>query len=484
MGRLIVVSNRVPTPDKDGKIPPGGLAVALHAALAEHGGIWMGWSGETCGPDEPQELHRHDAGAIRYALLDLNETDVEEYYSGFANRMLWPLCHYRLDLIDYTRKEMTGYFRVNRLFAQNLLPMIEPDDVIWIHDYHLIPLAAELRAQGVNNKIGFFLHIPWPPADILFTLPVHDIIMRCLAAYDLLGFQTANDVDNFTSCLLREKTGKSLGGGVWEAFGHRLTIDHFGIGIETEEFARLAAEASEQPQLKRMRNSMSERDLMLGVDRLDYSKGIPNRIEAFEHFLKRAPENRGRATLLQVTPKSRSEVAEYQEMQRHVAELAGRVNGAHGSIDWTPIRYINRALSRETLAGLYRLSKAGLVTPLRDGMNLVAKEFVAAQDPADPGVLILSRFAGAAQELDGALLVNPYDMEAVSAAMMRALDMPLAERVERYEGMMRFLRENDVKSWCHAFLQRLEATESAAQATFQFPLPGPSEAVHAPVFSG
>ncbi|MDH0367143.1 alpha,alpha-trehalose-phosphate synthase (UDP-forming) [Brucella anthropi] len=456
MGRLIVVSNRVPLPDEQGKAPAGGLAVALQAALSERGGIWLGWSGKTLPNRQTQELAIRDVGSIRYALLDLHKKDIDEYYAGFANRMLWPLCHYRLDLIDYTRKDMAGYFRVNRLFAKHLLPMIEPDDVIWVHDYHLIPLAAELRNLGVTNRIGFFLHIPWPPADILFTLPVHETIMRGLASYDVVGFQTENDVDNFIGCLRREKIGKRLDDdGLFEAFGHQFRAERFGIGIETAAFAEIAKKAQRHPTVKRMSDSMLDRDLIIGVDRLDYSKGITNRMEAFEHFLKVDPGNRGKVTFLQVTPKSRSEIQEYKDMQRAVAELAGRVNGANATVDWTPIRYINRSLNREVLAGLYRLAAVGLVTPLRDGMNLVAKEYVAAQDPENPGVLVLSRFAGAAQELDGALLVNPYDTEAMAYAMARALAMPLAERKERFESMMAFLITHDVNHWCDDFLDRL-----------------------------
>ena len=455
MGRLIVVSNRVPLPDEQGKAPAGGLAVALHAALSERGGIWFGWSGKHLSGRQDQELKIIDDGPIRYALLDLHKKDVDEYYAGFANRMLWPLCHYRLDLIDYARKDMAGYFRVNRLFAQHILPMLQPDDLIWIHDYHLIPLAAELRNLGVANRIGFFLHIPWPPADILFTLPVHETLMRGLATYDVIGFQTQNDADNFIGGLEREKIGRSLGDGLFEAFGRRFRVERFGIGIDTAGFARLAREARGHSTVRRMHASMLDRDLIIGVDRLDYSKGITNRLEAFEHFLRVNPSSHGKVTFLQITPKSRSEVPEYKDMQRSVAELAGRVNGATAMVDWTPIRYINRSLHRDVLAGLYRLAKVGLVTPLRDGMNLVAKEYVAAQDPEDPGVLILSRFAGAAQELDGALLVNPYDMEAMAFAITRALAMPLEERKERFGGMMDFLMTHDVNRWCEAFLARL-----------------------------
>lgn len=456
MSRLIVISNRVPLPDKQGDAPAGGLAIALQAALEKRGGIWMGWSGKAVSGQQQPQLHMQTHGKIEYALLDLNRKDVDEYYAGFANRMLWPLCHYRLDLIDYERKDMAGYFRVNRLFAQHLLPLIGPDDIIWVHDYHLIPLAAELRQMGVKNRIGFFLHIPWPPADVLFTLPVHETIMRGLASYELVGFQTDHDVENFIGCLKRERIGTPKGGNVFEAFGHEFKVGEFGIGIATAAFAETARKAKNNPVVKRMHESMLGRELIIGVDRLDYSKGITNRIEAFEHFIVNNPSSQNKVTFLQVTPKSRSDVPQYAEMQRMVAELAGRVNGAIAAVDWTPIRYINRSLNRNVLAGLYRLAKVGLVTPLRDGMNLVAKEYVAAQNPDDPGVLVLSRFAGAARELEGALLVNPYDKESVSQAIAKALTMSIDERKRRFDIMLAYLGEHDVGRWCSDYLSALK----------------------------
>lgn len=454
MSRLVVVSNRVPLPDKNGTAPAGGLAVALQAALEERGGIWMGWSGKAT-PREPSGLTMHEHGKITYALTDLSRKDVDEYYAGFANRALWPLCHYRLDLTEYARKDMAGYFRVNRFFAQQLMPLIEPDDLIWVHDYHLIPLAAELRQMGLKNRIGFFLHIPWPPADVLFTLPVHETIMRGLATYDVVGFQTDHDVENFAGCLKREGIGRELGNGWFEAYGRTFFAGIYPIGIETAQFAHIAQNAGRNPTVHRMQQSLGGRDLIIGVDRLDYSKGITQRIDAYERFLRDNPAHHNKVAFLQITPKSRSDVPEYADMQRMVAEQAGRVNGGMGDVDWVPIRYINRSISRNVLAGLYRMARVGLVTPLRDGMNLVAKEYVAAQRSEDPGVLVLSRFAGAARELDGALLVNPYDVDGVANAIGRALAMPLEARRERWDQMMPHLLKHDVIRWCADFLDAL-----------------------------
>lgn len=455
MGRLIVVSNRVPIPDPAGAAPAGGLAVALQAALQQRGGIWLGWSGKSSGAEAPGPLQTSTSGNISYAVTDLTGKDVEEYYHGFANRVLWPICHYRLDLAEYGRKEMAGYFRVNGFFAERLLPLIEPDDLIWVHDYHLIPLAAELRRMGVKNRIGFFLHIPLPPPDVLFTMPVHEEILRGLCQYDVVGLQTAHDLENFADCLTRQEMGVRIDHAHFRVDGRTFKAGAYPIGIETETFATLARKAVRNSIVQRTHQSLGGKALIIGVDRLDYSKGLAQRIDAFEAFLTREPTRQGNVTFLQVTPKSRSEVPEYEAMQRMVAEQAGRVNGAVGTVDWVPIRYINRSFGRPVLSGIYRLAKVALVTPLRDGMNLVAKEFVAAQDPEDPGVLVLSRFAGAASELKEALLVNPYDVEGTAYAIGRALDMPLEERRERWQRMMDTLRSNDVFCWCDSFLEDL-----------------------------
>lgn len=455
MSRLIVVSNRVPVPDKRGTAPAGGLAVALQSALKTRGGLWLGWSGQSCAEDAVGPLRTVKDGNIEYALTDLTERDVEEYYQGFANRVLWPICHYRLDLAEYGRREMTGYFRVNHFFASRLLPLIQDDDLIWIHDYHLIPLAAELRRLGVKNRIGFFLHIPWPSPDVFLTMPVHDELLKGLTAYDVIGFQTDHDRNNFADCLARQDIGHRLDTTRFVVGERAFTTKSYPIGIETTEFAGLAKRAAETTLHKRMLQSLDGKELIIGVDRLDYSKGITQRIDAFETFLTRHEESQRKVTLLQITPKSRSEVPEYEAMQRAVAEQAGRVNGALGTVDWVPIRYVNRSLRRPALAGLYRMARLALVTPLRDGMNLVAKEYVAAQNEDDPGVLLLSRFAGAARELKDAVLVNPYDVEGTAEAIARSLVMPLEERRERWKSMMTVLRTNDVFTWCDRFLEDL-----------------------------
>ncbi len=464
MSRLVVVSNRVPAP---GKPPQGGLAVAIHAAMRPRGGIWMGWSGRSSGERDPGPLLLREEGAITYALTDLSARDLAQYYQGMANSVLWPLCHYRLGLTDFNRRDAAGYFRVNRLFAERLAPLLRPDDLIWVHDYHLIPLAAELRRLGVRNRIGFFMHIPWPAPDVYLTLPVAEDLLRALTECDLLGFQTAVDAENFSLCLRRGGLARPVAGeaGLHDTGARRFRTGHFPISIDAEGFARTARQAVGNAAMRRFHASLQGRMLAIGVDRLDYSKGLPQRLAAWRRFLEENPGWLGSVTYLQVTPRSRSEVAEYAALQHEVAEIAGTINGRLGRLDWVPVRYVNRAFSQQVLAALYGMARLALVTPMRDGMNLVAKEYVAAQDPADPGVLILSRFAGAAAELgQGALLVNPYDEEMVAQAIARAVSMPLARRLERHAAMAEALRRNSVFDWAGSYLTQLEQVPQGVSA--------------------
>ena len=323
-------------------------------------------------------------------------------------------------------------------------------------------MASFLRDLGFHNKIGFFYHIPWPPSDIAAAIPAYERILKSFAAYDVIGFQTPVDADNFRNCITRAKLGEPTNGVGLNTGGRKLRAKAFPISIETETFAQEARVAENNVIIKRTLQSLEGRPLVIGVDRLDYSKGIRERIDSFATFVEKSPAAmKRRVTMLQITPKSRSEVPEYAEMQREVAEHVGYVNGRLGDVDWTPIRYINKAMSRSALAGLYRIARVGLVTPLRDGMNIVAKEFVAAQNPEDPGVLVLSRFAGAAHELDTALIVNPYNLEETASAIQLAFEMPLRERRERWEAMMATLEANDVNHWCRSFLEELAGPDIA-----------------------
>jgi trehalose 6-phosphate synthase len=450
--RLIIVSNRVAVPDSPRTPLAGGMAVAVKAALKNRDGLWFGWSGKVTdqATGEPKIV---DVNKVTYVLIDLSNNDIQEYYNGLANSVLWPVLHYRVDLQEYSRADASGYMRVNRLFADRLSALINEDDIVWIHDYHLMLLARDLRSRGHRNRMGFFLHTPCAPPDILQTLPHHREILGGLTYCDLVGFQTENDRDNFAHYLVTQGATQTRGG--YEIDGRYVRLGAFPVSIETKAYMRLARNAGRSAMVSLVRESLGGSRLVLGVDRLDYSKGIPHRIKGFERFLEMNPDWHGKATLLQLTPKSRSDIKQYGEIEAEVTGLIGRVNGRFGDAAWTPIRYVNRSYSRTVLAGIYRAADVAMVTPLRDGMNLVAKEFLAAQDPEDPGVLLLSQFAGAAKELDRALIVNPHETDAVAAALKRALEMPLDERRERHHPMMAHLLKYDIKRWTKTYLSTL-----------------------------
>ena len=462
MARLIVVSNRVSVPRADGAPRAGGLEVALAPVLKDITSVWFGWSGKVVAANKVR-TQRIQQGAHSYAVTDLSEEDYQEYYNGFANRVLWPVLHYRIDLTEFTRRDLTGYFRVNRYFARELSKILEPDDFIWIHDYHLIPMAEELRARGHANRIGFFLLVPFPAPEVITVLPNHERLLPSLLQYDLVGFQTETDVSNFVRYLASEHRGTSQAFEatenqfVFSSGDRRTRIGACPVGLDVEEFQRRARRAVGSAFVREVVESLGGRSLVIGVDRLDYSKGLVQRMDAFERFYELHAEWRAKVTYLQIAPPSRSEIPEYSELEQAVGAAAGRINGKYGEVAWTPIRYLNRTYGRSALAGLYRSARAALVTPLRDGMNLVAKEYVAAQDPDDPGVLILSRFAGAAAECQQALLVNPYDPESVAAAIARALNMPLAERRERHGAILATLARNGSTVWSTHFLESLGA---------------------------
>ncbi|HEY3888009.1 MAG TPA: trehalose-6-phosphate synthase [Caulobacteraceae bacterium] len=464
MSRLIVVSNRISRPAGRGAAQTGGLAMALTAGLRAYNGLWFGWSGDTT-PEFTGEITTTKADGVTIATIDLEDIDVQEYYNGYANKTLWPVFHYRIDLAAYDRSFNQGYDRVNRRFAETIRPLIEPDNLVWIHDYHMIPMARELRRLGVRNRIGFFLHTPWPARQLVTTLPRHRQLVEALFDYDLIGFQTTEWLEAFEDYLVHEVGGHALGDGVQEAFGKTVRAAAFPIGIDAEEFAVQIRSAAAVRMYDRMAAQSVFRSMIVGVDRLDYSKGLDERFLGFELFLKDNPDFHGKVFLLQITPLSRDDVDTYQDIRTQLDTLSGRINAAFADTDWSPIRYVNRNYRRDELAGVYRAARVGMVTPLRDGMNLVAKEYVAAQNPEDPGVLILSRFAGAALQMKEALIVNPFSHEELSEALKRALTMDLAERKRRYRALFDGVRKDDVTAWREAFVSALEATRQKATAT-------------------
>lgn len=455
MSRLVVVSNRIAPPD-DKKSSAGGLAVGVLSALraAPSGGLWFGWSGET--GDESAGLQIQTRGELQWATFNLSETHYEQYYCQFANAVLWPAFHYRLDLVNFQREAWEGYLEVNELLADKLMPLLREDDLIWVHDYHLLPFAKALRARGVANRIGFFLHIPFPTPEVFTALPTHQALLEVMCDYDLLGFQTQNDAEAFINSLAGQTTLHSRDSHHHQAYGKNFATAVFPIGIDPDEIAAQASAPlpSKLAQLKAELRSVKN---IFSVERLDYSKGLPERFMAFETLLEKFPEHHGNIRYTQIAPTSRSEVQAYQDIRQQLASESGRINGQYGQLGWTPLYYLNQHFDRKLLMKVFRYAEVGLVTPLRDGMNLVAKEYVAAQDPANPGVLVLSRFAGAANELDAALLVNPYDRDEVAQALHQALTMPLAERQSRHNQMMSIIRHNDIEHWQHTFIEALKA---------------------------
>lgn len=458
MNRLVVVSNRVPAPAAAGA-QAGGLAVALEALMEQRGGLWFGWSGRT--EPSPSEMPSGvDAGRVRYAMLDLSPEEHDRYYNEFSNSTLWPLLHSMPELMTFDRRNAQAYRCVNQRFTDALVPLLGDNDMIWIHDYHLMCMPALLRARGVRRPIGFFLHIPFPSTDVLASVPEAGALVRDLLASDLIGFQTQNDLDNFAEAAVRlagaeRLAGNCLGTAGPDGVSHRVRLGAFPVEIEAREFASTAEEAWRSLPTERLRRSLAGQQLILGVDRMDPTKGLVQRFAAYRRLLETRPELHRRVTFLQIAAESRKDVIAYQDLRHQVEKDAGGINSAFSEPDWTPLRLIARAGARATMAGYMREARVGLVTPLRDGMNLVAKEYIAAQDAQDPGVLVLSRFAGAARQLEAALLVNPYDTDEVADTIDRALAMSLQERTERWHFCWAAIEDATALGWGRSFITAL-----------------------------
>ena len=461
MARLIVVSNRVALPDQ--VAPTGGLAVGVLAALrGAEGGIWFGWSGKTeeVPSTVPVEMERD---GIRFITVDLPAASFDAYYDGFCNSSLWPVHHYFPGAFRYDASEFQAYLDVNRFYAQALSKLIKKDDLIWVHDYQLIPLGRMLREAGALNRIGFFLHIPYPNIAVLRLLPPYADLVRDLCRYDLVGFQTDEDLAGFQSAVRAVFPGHALPHQD-SAAAPDFRTGVFPIGVDADVIAEQARRAEEEDeQVSRLEQSLLGRQLLLGVDRLDYSKGLNERFNSYQALLESTPELQGNVTFIQIAPLSRINVAAYADIRDALERTAGHINGKFADADWTPIRYLNKDFSHQTLSGFLRIADVAVVTPVRDGMNLVAKEFVAAQDPENPGVLVLSSLAGAAQELSGgALLVNPYDKVAVAQALKQALAMPVENRRARHERMLEALHKNSISQWHETFIVALTGTSERA----------------------
>ena len=451
--RLVVASNRVAM---GAEATSGGLAVALCEALSQSGGLWFGWSGKLSknGTSPSVEV----ANGYRAATLDLSPAEYEGYYSGFSNECLWPLLHYRLDLVKVDRQHMDVYFAVNERLAKCLAAMVQKDDLIWVHDYHLIPLASCLRRANIRGKIGFFLHIPFPPPEIFAAVPDHRKLGRCLLAYDLVGFQTLRDRDNFIRYAEEHCGARIIENGDLKIPGRTVKVGAFPIGIDVVQFQAQARRNANHPDLAGLTGAGVKR--IIGVDRLDYSKGLPERLTAIETLFETSPEYRNSIQYMQIATPTREGIPAYDDIDAELDRTIGHVNGRFGTFDWSPVSYIKRLTPRNLLAGLMRQCDVGLISPLRDGMNLVAKEYVAAQDPLDPGVLILSQFAGAAEQLKEALIVNPYDAHALAGAIRVALEMPKVERQARHAALLDRIRAEDIDWWRQQYLDALTGEQA------------------------
>lgn len=453
MGRLVVVSNRVGPLKDTGQA--GGLAVALVDALTKTGGIWFGWSGDVSEEGTFGQLKKQKSKLVQMIQLDMTQADYDTFYAGYANRTLWPVLHYRLDLADFDRRFEQGYRYVNDRFATRLRTLLTPEDVVWVHDYHFLTMAANLRIMEVSNPLAFFLHIPFPAPEILAALPNAESIVRAMLAYDLIGFQTERDAGNFRRFVVEELGGMEHGTDRLRIGSHEVIARAYPIGIDAEAFSKFGMSPEARKNITRLEKILGGRQQIIGVDRIDYSKGLPERFRAFERLLEDYPENRGQVALMQVAPPSRAELDAYIDIRRELSELTGHINGRFADLDWTPIRFMTRSFTRRALSGIYRASRVGLVTPLRDGMNLVAKEYVAAQRAEDPGVLVLSRFAGAAEGMKEAVIVNPHSAEEVAAGLQTAITMPLEERRERWQIMFDRLCREDAIAWSDAIMADL-----------------------------
>jgi trehalose 6-phosphate synthase len=410
------------------------------------------------------------------ATLDLPAAHYGGYYEGFANSALWPALHSRCDLIHASNEDYLSYCEVNSFVAKALLRLRRTDTLFWVQDYHFLALGGELRKLGVTQRIGFFLHTPWPVRTIAVRVPNHRSLIESMLAYDLIGFQTEDDCANFADYVRRELALDVEDGLVTSRYGlSRLSV--FPIGIDADAFAAQAAKAVTHPDVSRLRLSLRGEKLAIGVDRVDYSKGLINRVRAFDRLLDFHPTLKRAVSLLQIATPSRGSIEAYGRLQTDLASLVTEVNGRHGEVDWTPIRYLSKGYGQNVLSGFYRSAQIGLVTPLNDGMNLVAKEYVAAQNPDDPGVLVLSRYAGSANELDAALLVNPSDIDEVARAIYSALTMSILERRERWQSMMAKLRAQTIHHWFASFIVMLEEAPPrrdimSAEPHAWSPLPG------------
>lgn len=463
--RVLLVSNRLPVTLVRGEstafeLRPsdGGLATALWPMHQEGGGLWLGWPGPLPDGVSERRAARSALRASRLVPVPLGDQLEEEFYHGFANATLWPLLHYRPHLARIEEGWWTAYVRANRLFARKIISVARPDDVIWLHDFHLMLVPRLLRRHLPDTRIGFFWHTPFPSAEIFRILPWRRELLEGLLAADVLGFQVYAYLRHFQDAVAGVLGLEVDGDTLWTE-DRQVRLGVFPIGVDADRFHSCSrADPEALGQLERLRAEIGGRRLILGVDRMDYSKGIPERLLGYERFLERYPAHRGKVELLQVGVPSREDVEDYKRVRCAVEQVVGRINGRFATPEWTPVKYLYQRIPFARLCALYRYASVALVTPLRDGMNLVCKEYVACQRDRD-GVLVLSEFAGAAAELIEAVLVNPYDPNSIAGGLHSALVMPRELRVERMRSLARRVWAGHVRNWAHRFLRSLAVSE-------------------------
>ena len=452
-GRLVAISNRTAAGSES---KAGGLAVALWETLVETKGLWIGWSGRVLDFETARVNHLEEEG-VQFALSDLSRRQYDGFYLAYANSVLWPVMHNRIDLAVFEADTYRNYRSVNEKFARIAVQEARAEDFVWVHDYHFFLLGRMMRQRGWLGRLGWFLHIPFPAPDAFRAIPQHRELGEAMCAYDVVGVQTDKDLYNLARYLEEEFDAEELPDGRFRVGERTVRLLHCPIGIDVDAFVEAATCDHAKQAAAKLETFLGNRQLVLGVDRMDYSKGLIQRFEGMADLFDRHPDVHGQISFTQIAPPSRSVVEGYQLLRQKLDELSGRINGDYGDLDWIPIRYLARGYDRDEIAGLYRLAKVCLVTPLQDGMNLVAKEFIAAQDPEDPGVLVLSQFAGAAEQMQEALIVNPYDAAAIAEAVYRAIHMPLEERKTRWASLMDGINRQDLIWWRNRFLDAVPA---------------------------
>ena len=467
--RLVVVSNRLPVAireDEQGsrlRSASGGLVTALAPIMQENRGLWIGWLGRNQPGNVDQMVEQfNQKGSYTIKPLQLTPEEMDLYYEGFSNSCIWPLFHDLISKAHFNLPEWKAYSRVNERFSEVIAGEVQPGDFIWVHDYHLMRVASTLRKRNVHHPLAYFHHIPFPAPDIFRRLPWREDILNNLLDFDLLGFQSMRDRSNFIATVRELVKGsyftRKRRHTLVHLHGRTVRVGNYPISIDYHEFDQAARASEVRLEMKAMKTAFPAETLILGLDRLDYTKGIPERFLAFERMLELHPELLGKVSLIQVVVPSRTGVQRYKELKEELDSLTGRINGRFSEYGYVPIYYYFKHLNRTELLAHYRTCSVALITPLRDGMNLVAKEYAASQTELD-GSLILSEFTGSAEQLArGAIIVNPYDLEGVAEAIYHAITLPQGEKRERMRAMRNQVRKNDVHRWVGWFTDAFSAS--------------------------